>query len=172
MDAFFKHNKEKLDVYEPKAEHQERFLSKLNHRQKTKQIKFSYKKWMVAASILLLVGVGFSFLGNYRTQTQKNQELQQNEHYFSMLIQEEIKSIEKIKTPETQKVFDDAIRQIQNLEIAYQKLVKDYSVNKDKLIINAMIENFQQRIEILQFVKKQINEIKKHKTYRHEQNRA
>jgi len=172
MDAFFKQNKEKFDVYEPKTGHQERFLSKLNQRQNTKNVKFSYKKWMIAASILLLVGLSFSYLSNYRMQRHENSEIKQSEQYFSMLIREEIESIDAVKTPETQKVFDDAMLQIKDLETAYKKLVKDYRINKDKLIINAMIENFQQRIEVLQFVKEQINEIKQPKINHHEQNRA
>lgn len=172
MNEYFKQNQGKFDVYELKSGHTDRFLQKLEKRQKPKIKGFSIQKWMIAASILLLVGLAFSYVRYDRLQSLQNDEVQQSERYFSMIIQDEIQDIKKENTTETNKVFEDALHQIQDLEIAYQKLVKDYRVNKDKFILNAMIENFQQRIEILQFVKQQIKEIKQTKTYHNEENRA
>ena len=172
MNEYFKQNQGKFDVYEPKPGHTDRFLQKLEERQKPKIKGFSIQKWMIAASILLLVGLAFSYVRYDRLQSLQNDEVQQSERYFSMIIQDEMQSIKQENTTETNKVFEDALHQIQDLEIAYQKLVKDYRENKDKFILNAMIENFQQRIEILQFVKQQINKIKQTKTYHNEKNRA
>jgi hypothetical protein len=164
LKEFFDKNREKLDIFEPKTGHNERFLEKLtqNQNQKKKTISLS-KKWMIAASFFVLFTAGLRYV--FQAGKQKPVEIKQTEQYFSMLIQEELKTINYKETKETEKVFNDAMRQIHLLENDYSKLIKAYQINKDKYIINAMIENFQQRIEILQFVKKQIEQINKTRNY-------
>ncbi len=171
MKTFFEQNKDKFDVYEPKNGHQERFLSKIKAHQKPKRLFVSYK-WQVAAAVLLIIGLLWQ-TGLYVRQMQTNNtEIRQNEKYFSMIIKEELEAVQNEKTPETEKVFNDAMQQIKLLENDYQKLIDAYRQNKDKYILNAMIENFQQRIQILQFVKQQIKQIKKTKTNQNEKHRV
>jgi len=163
IKAFFEQNQSKFDVYEPKSGHKERFLKKLNKLEKHKNRKITHRVYQfagVAASLLILFGV-FSFL---RFEQQKHnlvkQELKQNEQYFSNIIQAELEQIKVEETPETKKVFNDAMKQISALENDYKKLVKDYQVNRNKYILNAMIDNFNKRIAILQFVKSEIEKTK------------
>ena len=175
MKDFFNQNKEKFDVYEPKQGHKERFLQKLqqNKSGKTKFINYNvYKKWMIAASIALLFGLIFQ-TGRMVQQKKMNESaVSRNEQYFSMIIKEKLEEVEKEKSPETEKIFNDAMEQIKLLENDYQQLIKDYRQNKDKYILNAMINNFRERIEILQFVKQQIKEIKNAKKYQDEKHTA
>jgi len=160
-------NTNRFDVFEPKSGHKERFMAKMNQKQAKKRFTIS-RKWMVAASFLLLFGLSFSFMFNQNAKTKIAPEIEQNQIYFSAVIKQEIKEIEQIKTKETEKVFTDALNQMKVLEKSYQKLVKDYQKNNNKYILNAMIENFNQRIEILQFVKQQIEDIKQTKNQQNE----
>ena len=160
-------NTNKFDVFEPKSGHKERFIAKMNQKQTKNRFTIS-RKWMVAASFLLLFGLSFSLLFKLDAKNKIAPEIEQNQIYFSAVIKQEIKEIEKIKTKETEKVFADALNQMKILEKSYQKLVKDFQKNNDKYILNAMINNFNQRIEILQFVKKQIEDIKQTKNQQNE----
>ena len=171
MKAFFEQNKGKFDIYEPKTGHEARFLQKLQSRQTQRKSRFRHKRWWVAAVLLFLLAPGWQLSLYVHGKQGANTEIRQNEQYFSMIIKEELELIKNEKTPETEKVFNDAMQQIKLLEKDYQKLVRDYRQNKDKYILNAMIENFRQRIEVLQFVKQQIKKIKETKTYSNEKHK-
>lgn len=65
------------------------------------------------------------------------------------------------RSPLTEQIITDAIEQIQLLENDYQKLKTDLTESgNDQRVINAMISNFQSRIEILNTVLEQIETIK------------
>ncbi len=176
LKEFFEQNRKQFDIYDLKQGHEDRFLQKLKqHRQspvKNSFIKRHYKKLLLAASVLILITLGGQYIKYNKQQHMKNTDIQQSEQYFSQIIKAEIAEIKVDETPETKKVFNDAMLQINQLETAYQKLVHDYKINHDKYILNAMIENFQQRIDILQFVKQEIQRIKKNKTHQNETHRA
>jgi hypothetical protein len=164
LHDFFDKNKEKIDVFEPKQGHSERFLIKLKENQKPTHKKlFSFKTRLIAASVLLLFG-GYLTLMQLNNH-QKPVEIIPAEQYFSGLIKTELENLKPYETKETEKVYNDAMQQIKMLENEYSKLIKAYQINKDKSILNAMIENFQRRIDVLQFLKKQINEINKSRNY-------
>ncbi len=168
---FSKSKNNNFDVFEPKPGHKERFLLKLQQNQARKSKKRRYN-WMIAASFLVLLGLG---IGVYHQATYQHQEtavVRQNQDYFMAIIQTEIKEIKQENTQETQIIFEDAMKQIKILEKDYQKLIRDYKTNQDKFILNAMIENFNQRISVLKNLKSQIEEIKNLKPNKHETHRA
>ena len=169
LKEFFEQNKP--EIYDLKPGHEERFLSKLKRqkqRHKTGFVRKHYKKLLIAASVLLLISTGLQFYIHSKQKSYQDIEIQQNEQYFSQIIKAEMSRIKTEETPETKKVFEQAMEQINRLENDYKKLVKDYRLNHDKYILNAMIENFQQRIKILRFVKQELQEIKKNKTSKNE----
>ena len=63
--------------------------------------------------------------------------------------------------PENQAMVMDAIKQLEILEKNYDSLKKDLSESgEDKRVIYAMIDNFQNRIDLLQHVVEQMDAIK------------
>ncbi len=175
LKKFIDKNKEQINIYKLKTGHEERFQKKLKSQNQQYQIGFVrryYKKLLAAASVIILISVAGQYYKFSKQMQTKDVEIQQNEQYFSGIIKTEIKQIKSEKTPETQKVFDDAMGRINQLEKDYCRLVEDYRVNHDKYILNAMIENYQQRIDILQFVKQEIKKIKENKTRQNETHRA
>ncbi|PTM09948.1 MAG: hypothetical protein DA407_04765, partial [Bacteroidetes bacterium] len=72
-------------------------------------------------------------------------------------------------TPEFQDLVVDALFQIELLDQNYNRLKEDLTVSgNDTRVINAMISNFQDRIDILNNVLNQIDELKTEKNIENE----
>ncbi len=160
LNTFFKDNDFDVDV--PRFGHLDRFEKRLNPQEKKRT--FSYKWMSVAASIVLLVGIwmGSNLTDNTLILADVSPEMKETETFFVRTIQQELKEIEKFRNPTTERVIEDALNQLEKLEDKYKDLVK--SLNKsfnDRRVVFAMISNYQSRIEILQDVLLQIDELKK-----------
>ena len=139
-----------FDFKEPNIGHFNRFEKRLNESwQPRKQNK--YKKWMaIVAMLLLLITVGVKGI-SYSKSKMITPEFQQTETYFSAVIKEELKKVNAQKNTENQQIINDAFRQMNVLENDYQKLQEDLKQSQNKkAIIYAMLNNYQQRIYILQ----------------------
>src|SRR5690606_25489673 len=91
------------------------------------------------------------------------------ESYFANLIERQIKALESVKTPETARLVDDVLIQLERTEKDYGQLELDLVKGGDsKIIISAMINNFQTRIDLLREVSIQIENIKNLKSQRDE----
>ena len=158
LETFFENTNFDTDV--PRFGHLERFENRLNPTEKKKA--FSYKWMSIAASIVLFLGF---WLGTNQTNStlvlaDVSPKMQEAENFFVATISQEIKEIERFRNPRTEHVIEDALNQLENLEDKYQELVKELNnSNKDRRVIYAMINNYQSRIEILQNVLKQVDEI-------------
>lgn len=144
----------------PRFGHLERFEQRLNPTVKRKTISF---KWMsVAASIVLMIGfwLGANQANNNLVLADVSPKMQEAETFFVSTISQEINEIEKLRNPSTEKVIEDAFNQLEKLEDNYKELVTELNnSNKDRRVIYAMINNYQRRIEVLQQVLKQVDEI-------------
>ena len=70
-------------------------------------------------------------------------------------------TLDSERTPETESIIKDALNRIDLLEKEYATLRVDLTESgDDKRVIYAMISNFQNRIDLLQNVLKQIEEVK------------
>lgn len=160
LNTFFKDNNFDVDV--PRFGHIDRFEKRLNPQEKKKS--FSYKWMSVAASVILLIGIwmGSNFTDNTLLLADVSPEMKETETFFVTTIKQELKEIEKYRNPTTERVIEDALNQLETLEDKYKELVKDLNKSfNDRRVVYAMISNYQNRIEILQNVLLQIDEIKK-----------
>ena len=88
-------------------------------------------------------------------------EVSKTQFYFASLIEDQVRELENGSTPETQKIIDDTLKQLQRLETNYEKLEQDLlNGGNSKLLLSAMITNFQTRIDLLEDVLNQIDDIK------------
>ncbi|WP_419212158.1 hypothetical protein ACNR9Q_15625 [Maribacter sp. X9] len=160
----------KFDNEEPKQGHQERFLTKLN-ASKEVVVMASQKKnnWMkyvsIAAAIALLLTVGLFQLDTENTIDEQvaeiSPEASKTQFYFASLIEEQVKELKSEKSPETEQIIEDAMSQLKKLELNYSKMEQDLvNGGNTKLILSAMITNFQTRIDLLNEVMIQIETIK------------
>ncbi len=76
-------------------------------------------------------------------------------------MEQQVKQLESESSPETKKIIEDTMSQLTKLEADYKQLENDLMNGGDgKLILSAMIQNFQTRIDLLQDVIDQIETIK------------
>ncbi|MDT0678206.1 DUF4179 domain-containing protein [Autumnicola musiva] len=170
-----------LDHSEPKEGHRERFLEKLNSgnasaKQKTK-VRSLWAPFIGVAAALALV---FFLAGNILNSgaldksgelASVSPEMKQTQEFYTSLIENELKEIQEINSPETSAIVKDALKQMEKLDAEYEKLKTDLlNSGKDNRVIHAMINNFQQRIDLLNNVLSQIEEIRSIKNQNHENN--
>jgi len=153
-------NKTDFDVDVPRFGHLDRFEKRLNPQEKKR--KFSYKWMSAAASVILAIGfyLGANFTEQPLTLANVSPQMEETETFFVSTIKQELKEIEKVRNPNTERVIEDALNQLESLEDKYKELVKALnSSNDDRRVVYAMISNYQNRIDVLQNVLKQIDQI-------------
>ncbi|MCP9200734.1 DUF4179 domain-containing protein [Gramella sp. GC03-9] len=170
-----------FDIQEPHSGHRERFFKKLENQKEQPGEKGRVRKlWMpimgIAASFLiafLILGEVFGTSLNAKTAdlASISPEMKQTQEFYTGLIRKELNAIEAEKSPETEAIINDALVQMEKLETEYESLKEDLAKSgKDNRVIHAMIQNFQQRIDLLNNVLTQIDNIKTLKTQNHESN--
>lgn len=169
IEQLFKRFENKFDTELPGEDHQALFLEKLQRLEESKQEKSArtltwIKPLLVAASVLFIVGVVFSnaLPGQDIDLADISPELEQTQTFFTQAIERELFSLKEKASPETQKLVDNALAQINKLETQYAGLKVDLlESGQDKRVIYAMIDNFQNRSALLEQVLEQIEAIKK-----------
>lgn len=133
-----------------------------------------FKPLSIAASIIILCSLGAGiFFNNFSSKQEQiaeiSPEISQSQFYFASLINEQVKQLEAESSPETKQIVDDTLIQLQKLELNYRKLEQDLlNGGNSKLILSAMIINFQTRIDLLQEVLEKMNSIKNLNNYNDE----
>ena len=174
MDDLFDRLEGQFDFNEPDLGHEARFLEKL----KTKSTALNSRSrpfWKpfigIAASIALVLSLGiFSNESQAANDLASvSPEMQKTQDFFTLSINEELKKLNDEKSPETDALINDALKQLGVLESDYEKLKSDLlESGKDQRVVHAMIANFQSRIDILNTVLEQIESLKELKNNSHE----
>jgi len=172
IDNLFKNLEGSFDLEAPAHGHEQRFLDRLNAQKNTKTLpnKAWWKPLSIAASIAIICAITFGVFNSKPSLEQQvaeiSPEVSRTEFYFASLIEEQINELKNESTPETKKIVDDTMIQLKKLETNYTKLEQDLiNGGNSKLILSAMITNFQTRIDLLQDVLNTIESIKNLKNY-------
>ena len=176
IERLFNELEGSFDIETPASGHRERFLEKLNTTGVVAlepKKKSWWKPLSIAASIALLCAVGIGFLNSSPTVEEQlaeiSPEASQSQFYFASLIEQQVKDLESKSSPETEKLIEDTLLQLNKLEINYSKLQQDLlNGGNSKLILSAMITNFQTRIDLLEDVMTKIDTINNLKTFDNE----
>ncbi|MGY0408431.1 MAG: hypothetical protein ACWIPJ_08775 [Polaribacter sp.] len=164
---FFSENN--FDLQEPPTGHLKRFERTLNHPKKIK--KKSWKWLSAAASVILIFGF---WLGNNHQKSQVDladisPKMKEVQHYFVSAIHQEVKTLEKNRSLQTETIVENALHALNNLEDNYKVFVQELTKNgKHRRIISAMIKNYQMRLDILERTLEQIEKIKNSKIPKNE----
>lgn len=159
LDQFFSENE--FDFQEPHSGHLERFERKLN--QPKKVVKTSWKWLSVAASVVLIFGF---WLGSSHQKSQLDladisPKMEEVQTYFVSTIRQELQTLEKSRNLDTESIIENALEELEELEDEYTAFVSELTKNgEQRKIINAMIRNYQQRLDVLENTLKQIEQIK------------
>ncbi|UAM98790.1 hypothetical protein K8354_02895 [Polaribacter litorisediminis] len=168
LEHFFSEND--FDFDQPNTGHEKRFERKLNRQQPTHQ-KTPWKWLSVAASVVLVLGF---WLGSNHQKRQIeladiSPKMQEVQNYFVSTINRELKTIEKNRSLDTETIIEEALDELEELEDNYKLFIKELNnIGNTTKIINAMIKNYQQRLEILENVLQQIEQIKNPNLLNHE----
>ena len=168
IEQLFGNFENQWDIQELPNQHQERFLTRQKSRD---QIKSKRYQMSIAAAILLLVGWFFLLNKNKPTNDFKlaSAETQRTDSVFNAMVQNELLQIKEKKSPLNEKIVNDALKQMQQMDADYEKIKRELAENgENKQIIYAMIHNFKTRIEFLEKVLKQLENTEKLNTTNHE----
>lgn len=177
LDDFFKDLD--LDIAEPNEGHEDRFVEKLrksgSHSKNGVKIRMLWGPLLGAVAalviIVMLAGTSFGNLTDRGDLAGISPEMKETQQFYTNLIKTELAKIQAASTPETEKLVQDALAQMEKLDTDYDKLKKDLkNSGQDKRVIFAMISNLQQRIDILTNVMEQIENIKELKNPNNENN--
>ena len=173
LNDVFKNLENEFDMNEQNNGHQVRFLEKLNQEKTfSGSTKKFWRPWMsIAASfaLLTLAFIGFQNNNVERDLASISPEMQTTQEFFTTAISAEIEKLEAEQSPEFQKMIIDALFQIELLEQNYNRLKQDLNTSgEDKRVVLAMINNYQNRIDILQNVLNQIDELKNNNEFNNE----
>jgi hypothetical protein len=169
INNLFENLKEDFNIEDPKLGHQQRFLSKLNNQNETiietpKSVRQLWRPLIgVAASLVLLISVfiGIQQNSNSSDLASVSTEMATTQDFFTNVITSELEKLNSEESPEFQDLIVDALFQIKILEENYEQLKVDLTDSgNDKRVIFAMINNFQNRIDLLQNVVEQIDNLK------------
>lgn len=169
LEELFERLDDDFELHEPSEGHQARFLNKLKQSEGVVQLKQNKTIWWrplaIAASIALLCVLGVQI---YQSQNSIQEqiveiapEVSKTEFYFASLIEAQVEQLKNEKSPETAQLVDDTLKQLKKLEKNYEQLERELvqGSNSD-LLLNAMIINFQTRIDLLQEVLNHVESIK------------
>ncbi|MEM5539987.1 hypothetical protein [Olleya sp. AS48] len=166
IEQLFENLDSQFDIEVPNLGHQQRFIDKLNKTEtKVASHKTNYWKPLlaVAASVVLILSIVLNIKPN---TTQKDlasisPELAETQNFFSNTIAFELNKLKTEKSPETQKLVNDALLRLDRLELEYKNLKLNLTESgEDQRVIYAMITNFQNRIDVLQSTLLQIEALK------------
>lgn len=158
IEELFEELKGAFDQQEPAEGHQERFLKKINDAQGTiafiPRTRTWWKPLAMAASVALIgiLSIGL-FLNNPSVEDQVAEiapEMPQTKVYFANLIEEQVKGMEAYRNEDTAVIIEDALRQLERLEHDYSLLEQELvDGGNQNVVMSAMIQNFQNRIDVL-----------------------
>lgn len=177
LEQLFERLQGDFDIKEPNNGHQERFLEKLSQTSGVVSLQKKKTSWWkplsIAASIVLLCVLGlqlFTTRPSIKEQVVEiSPEVSQTEFYFASLVEEQVQLLKDEKSPETAKLVEDTLLQLNKLEINYLTLEQELiNGGNSKIILNAMITNFQTRIDLLKEVLTNIENIKNLNAYNDE----
>lgn len=171
----------KGENFELSTNHSNKFEALLKqemHQQNPKKVTF---KWLsIAASIVLLVSIGVKFYPTKNTEeipllnTDKqitlgniSPEFNTIETYYVNSINLEISQLDL--SEENKEIVDSYLLKIAELTKEYKSLTKELNTNGvNDATIDALIRNLQLRLQLLQRLKKQLNELKNLNTKQNE----
>lgn len=176
MDNFEKHikeNKEAFNVHKvDKNRLWEGIASQLEEDDKVKVIPlWKSRKLRVAASIILLMGLSFSIflmVGTPISQAGEgyaSEELLDIDMYYKNLVYQQVQLVKNHPTLATEDK-EEFLSFMDELDYEYEQLKLEMQNNLDnELVLEAIVNNYKKRIELIENLLKQINASKNETDY-------
>ncbi len=170
IEEIIRSNKDFFDEEEPSKGHMERFNRKLELRFGTVTVKRSIVPYLLKAAVVTLL-VTLSSLWtwdhfiradrNRMTLGQVSPQYREVENYYVHqvnLMESELVNIDLKSNPEQKEML---LTELKSMDSVYVQLQKELKANpNDERIINAMIEHYQTKVEIMSYIVTQLKEIR------------
>ncbi len=159
--------------------HRDRFLERLQAAQEDKKVvsidrdgkadghddarRNPWFKWSLVAGLAILIGFAGFNMGTTPVNdlASVSPEMANAQDFFSNTITQELQKLELENNPETERLIVDTKTQLQELENNYNLLKADLKTSgNSRKVIAAMIQNFQNRIELLEAALDHIESLK------------
>ena len=171
IEKIIRNNRELFDTADPNEGHFNRFAAKLKQQKRKNHSLTSYTFLLKAASIAILVTL--SFLWTYDnlikpsseksgiTLSEVSDEYREVEVYYKQQVNLRYGQIRNMD------IFSDSIqksmllKELSDMDSIYTNLQDELEENpKDKRIINAMIEHYQLKVDVMNQILLQLEQIK------------
>lgn len=182
LKNFISDNRKAFDDEMPSDKVWENIEASFTEKKKQRFVFTAFYKWSMAAAAMLVIASGIYFVANKKTvgpavaKTAEPDinilapEMASQMNLFVKMIdskQEELKTIAK-EQPELYHEFTAAINQ---LDSSYNSLKSQLSATPNReMLLEAMIQNLQLQLNVLNQQLNIINQIKESKKYNHEKN--
>lgn len=172
IEEYIRKNRNSFDTSEPSEGHFERFTAKLETRMEKTPVyrRVSLLPYLLrAAAVAILVTLSSLWTWEHvlspdtkkMTLSEVSPEYRQVEQYYVQqvnLMENEIKNIEIGNDEEQQKMF---LYELEVMDQTYEDLKKDLKDNpNDERVINAMIEHYQKKTEVMNYILEQLKAVK------------
>jgi hypothetical protein len=169
IEDIIRKNRSFFDAAEPSEGHFERFRSKLEARFTVRK-KINIGPYLLRAAVVTLL-VTLSSLytwehfirpeRNTMTLSQVSPQYKEVETFYVQqvnMLQGEILDIASITGEEQKKMLDEEMK---SMDASFKELQKELRANpNDERIINAMIEHYQTKVEVMSYILSQLKQVK------------
>ncbi len=166
IEDIIRNNKEFFNGAEPSEGHFERFTRKLEIRFGDKTIKRSIVPYLLKAAVVtLLVTLSSLWTWDHFIRSDRNKmtlgdvspQYKEVENYYVHqvnLMESELVDIDLKNSPEQKQILMSEMR---SMDSVYVQLQKELKANpNDERIINAMIEHYQTKLEVMSYIVSQL----------------
>jgi len=174
IEEVVKENRNAWDDREPEAGHFERFSVKLELRRQARAPKRSIVPYLLRAAVVTLL-VTLSSLwtwdhfirpGSKRmTLSEVSPQYREVENYYIhqvSLIEGEISNMDIHNSPEQKEIL---LSELESMDSVYVSLQKELKANpNDERVISAMIEHYQTKLEVMNYIVNQLKTIRNNNT--------
>jgi transposase-like protein len=170
IEELINRNRDYFEDGEPSEGHFERFQKKLERRFNTVSIKRSIVPYLLKAAVVtLLVTLSSLWTWDHFIRHDRGRmalgdvspQYKEVENYYIHqvnLVESEITTIDIAGNPEQNKMLK---KEMESMDSVYIQLQKELKANpNDERIINAMIEHYQTKLEVMSFIVNQLKEIR------------
>lgn len=170
IEEIIRNNRDFFDSAEPRAGHFERFNRMLETRLHRMEVKRSIVPYLLKAAVVtvlitlssLWVWEHFLRPGSSRmTLSDVSPQYREVENYYLHqvnLMESDLKAVNLEDNPEQKEML---LKELRSMDSVYVSLQKDLKANpNDERIINAMIEHYQTKLEIMTYIVNQLKELR------------
>lgn len=177
LEKIFKDQREAFDE-EPEEDHFQRFEKKLNHYHSRKSWNLKAMPFLKIASLLIIVLLSANlFVYLFQQKAGKNvekfanNEMNETANFYTTRINS---GLSQLKQMSDQGIgssieFDQVKKEMDEMDRLHEDLQKEYSRNPDdERVINAMIEYYQTKLDIINTIRTDLENVKSIKNKNHE----